>query len=414
MSAEVPSGAGDLSARGLRLARLAWLLVVVVGLALVALELPGQYQQYVTVCPAPPCANLQLSPAQAAALPRLGLSLPAVGALFTALSLLQTLAFVAIGALIFWRRGADRAALILSCALTAFGLGSSLGSEGQPAGLVHLLTQLFQVLGNAGIVLFFFLFPDGRFYPRWTRWLAPVAVAREALSVFYPESIFNNLFVLVVPFVALLQIVRYRHASSAVQRQQTKWVVYGCLLGLGLFVGLLLFNNAYVHRVGAFGALAVILIGSAVSLALTLIPVSVGIAILRYRLWDIDVLIRRTLVYGALTALLAAVYLGSVVVLQIAFIALTGQQRSGLVTVLSTLAIAALFVPLRARLQGFIDRRFYRRKYDAARILAGFGAALRADAAADLERLRAQLLDVVEETMEPASVGLLLVGDDQK
>src|SRR5204863_8826830 len=119
MSAEAPAGAGTLSARGLRLARAAWLLLVVVGLALAAVQVPGQYQQYVTVCPAPPCANLQLSAAQAAELPRLGLSLPAVGALFTALGMLQTLAFVAIGALIFWRRGADRAALIMSFTLTA-------------------------------------------------------------------------------------------------------------------------------------------------------------------------------------------------------------------------------------------------------------------------------------------------------
>jgi hypothetical protein len=135
------------------------------------------------------------------------------------------------------------------------------------------------------------------------------------------------------------------------------------------------------------------------------IPVAVGIAILRYRLYDIDLIINRTLVYGSLTVLLAAAYVGSVVGLQAALRVLSGQE-STLAVVASTLVIAALFNPLRRRIQSFVDRRFYRRKYDAARTLEGFSTKLRDET--DLDALNDELVRVVRETMQPAHAGLWL------
>jgi hypothetical protein len=133
-------------------------------------------------------------------------------------------------------------------------------------------------------------------------------------------------------------------------------------------------------------------------------PLSIGIAILRSRLWAIDLLIRQTLVYSALTGLLALAYFGSVVVLQGLVRLLSGQSQSQVVTVASTLVIAALFVPLRGRVQGFIDQRFYRRKCDAARTLAAFSSSVRNEVA--LGRLAEQLTQRVEETLEPETVTL--------
>jgi hypothetical protein len=139
------------------------------------------------------------------------------------------------------------------------------------------------------------------------------------------------------------------------------------------------------------------------------LPVSLAIAITRYRLWDIDVIIRRTLIYSTLTAVLALAYFGSIVSLQSILSAVTGESRNALATVLSTLAIAALFGPVRSRVQAAIDRRFYRRKYDAARTLAAFGAQARD--VVELEQLSGQLLRAVEETMQPVHASLWLRKD---
>jgi hypothetical protein len=138
------------------------------------------------------------------------------------------------------------------------------------------------------------------------------------------------------------------------------------------------------------------------------IPIATGIAILRYRLYDIDIIINRTLVYGSLTATLVALYFGGIVVLQRVFVLLTGQQ-STLAVVASTLLIAALFTPLRRRIQAFIDRRFYRRKYDARKTLEAFSAKLREET--DLGALNSELVGVVRETMQPAHVSVWLRPD---
>jgi hypothetical protein len=189
-------------------------------------------------------------------------------------------------------------------------------------------------------------------------------------------------------------IVRFRR-SRGDERQQLKWFAYAAGVMVILFAIWLLSETAGLVPTSTL-AFTVPLIG---------LPIAAGIAILKYRLYDIDIVINRTLVYGSLTASLVAVYVGSVALLQETFHALTGGE-SQLAVVASTLAIAALFNPLRWRIQGFIDRRFYRKKYDAAKTLEAFSAKLRDET--DLDALNGELVAVVEETMQPAHVSLWL------
>jgi len=203
------------------------------------------------------------------------------------------------------------------------------------------------------------------------------------------------------------QLYRYARVSSPVQRQQTKWVVFGlttAVVGIAAYVMIhLLFapltQPSLAHVIGNMMSVPTLL-----TLPGLLIPLTIGIAILRYRLYDIDVLINRTLVYGLLTGLLTVVYFGLVIALQSVLHGFTGGNQLAIVG--STLAIAALFHPLRRRIQTLIDRRFYRRKYDAARTLAEFSATLRNEV--DLSQLSERLITVVEETMQPRHVSLWL------
>jgi hypothetical protein len=259
-----------------------------------------------------------------------------------------------------------------------------------------------------------YLFPDGRFVPRWTRPLAVFAVASNIFLNAYPDA-FSRLPPWVLGAIFLVnggsgvvaQIYRYARVSGPVQRQQTKWVIFGLaatmVVILGRYVPMLIFPSLSTSSSPYF------LVSTYVyPPGLLLIPLTLGIAILRYRLWDIDILINRTLVYGTLTAILALLYFGLVLGLQFLFDHFIGlaAANSPFILVTSTLAIAAFFQPLRHRIQKIIDRRFYRRKYDAARTLAAFGATLRNEV--DLSQLSEQLVAVVQETMQPASVSLWL------
>ncbi|HJQ29204.1 MAG TPA: hypothetical protein VJ827_07665 [Rubrobacter sp.] len=218
---------------------------------------------------------------------------------------------------------------------------------------------------------------------------------------------FSNIYGVVLSFmstvlyiaVASSLLVRLRRAGG-VERQQIKWFAYGAGATIsGLILAYVIPNSIdappWFERVG----FAVLIVTTAA------VPISIGIAILRYRLYDIDRIINRTLVYGSLTIVLIAVYFGGIVLLQRVLLALTGQQ-STLAVVASTLAIAAVFNPLRRRVQDFVDRRFYRRKYDAAKTLATFNSRLRQET--DLDSLSDEVLGVVRETIQPEHASLWL------
>ena len=209
---------------------------------------------------------------------------------------------------------------------------------------------------------------------------------------------------------ALSLVLRFLR-SGAEEREQIKWIAFAAsfvsLVGLITVVSTFRFAPEFLETAGT-QPLWLELLQDVEQLSFAGVPVVVGIAILRYRLYEIDVLINRTLVYGALTAILVALYFGGIVLLQWLFVVFTGE-KSTLAVVASTLLIAALFNPLRRRIQSFIDRRFYRSKYDAAKTLAAFNARLRDET--DLDTLGRDLMGVVRETMQPAHVSLWLRPD---
>jgi hypothetical protein len=269
---------------------------------------------------------------------------------------------------------------------------------------------------------FLLLFPDGRLPShRWraVAWCAGVGIAlffvtdslRPGPLDDYPEVVnpygvdglvreaIEGIAVLALAVAIagspLAPIVKFRRAGR-VQRQQIKWLSLAGALAVMIFLFALPLYDVLPPGVA----------DAAIMGGILLLPVAAGMAILRYRLYDIDVVINRTLVYGALTATLAAAYLGSVLLLQLALSPLT--EESDLAIAGSTLAVAALFRPARARIQSVVDRRFYRRRYDAARTLEGFGARLRDQV--ELDSLGAELRAVVAETMQPAHMSLWLRG----
>jgi hypothetical protein len=208
---------------------------------------------------------------------------------------------------------------------------------------------------------------------------------------------------LALGLVGAASVLVGRRNARGIERQQIKWLLYASAI---FFVGNFLKNTIFSPLGGMSWGLWLgylfVAVGGLGG------PIAIGIAILRYRLYEIDTLINRTLVYGVLTVTLVALYLGGIVVLQRVFVLLTGQQ-STLAVVASTLLIAALFTPLRRRIQGFIDRRFYRRKYDARKTLEAFSGKLRDET--DLNALSDDLVGVVRETMQPAHVSLWLRPD---
>jgi hypothetical protein len=294
-----------------------------------------------------------------------------------------------------------------------------------PAGEVAAWIFAWIWVPSLGLIVFLLLvFPDGRLPGALWRWVAgftvSAVVAGAVLAAFSPGAVLEHPFenplgiedlpnaskaveafmYALVMVGASSMLARLRHAGR-VERLQIKWFAYATTVSIS---GVVLKNTVF-PALGGTWVWWVGLVLTTVGLAGS--PVAMGIAILRYRLYEIDLLINRTLVYGSLTVTLALVYFGSVVATQATFRALTGQeQQPQLAIVVSTLVIAALFNPLRRRIQGFIDRRFYRRKYDARKTLEAFSARLRDET--DLEALSEDLVGVARSTMQPEHASLWL------
>lgn len=406
-----------LPGRWLLIARVGWLVLTVLILTLNVVMIPRYNALLQAHCqPGSQCFALQLTAYDRQLLHQFGLSLGFLAAYQVMLNAVPVLVCCALGALIFWRKSADRMALFCAFMLVLFG-GAGFTSILQdtlapvsPAWFALIGT--LDVLGQTSFLIFFLLFPSGQFVPRWTRWIALCVVLYWISTIFLANSLYSQSSWSNLVFFALLlcivgaQIYRYRRVSTSRERQQTKWVVFGFSIGIVGFVLVIVLGNAFLPpALLQSRVLSTFVAGTSIYGFLLLIPISIAIAILRSQLYDIDVVINRTLVYVTLTALLAVIYIGSIIALQ-SLLRNIINQNSDVAIVVSTLAIYVLFQPLRRRIQRIIDRRFYRRKYDAARTLAAFSATLRNEV--DLSHLSEQLVAVVQETMQPMHVSLWL------
>ena len=407
-----------LSGSWLIIARAVWLVLVVPSLGLFVISLPVYYAQLQTTCV--DCNNLAgaLTAQGLQVLSASGFSVSEYAALLTIFYALITAVWCGVGFFIFWRRSNDWLALLAAFFLVMFNITPS---QGDPAYLLALAYPVFALpfslvsfLGLTSLLAFFLLFPNRRLVPRWMGLILLLVIIYQFLNSFpSPTSPFDtnwpawlNLLVYPVIFGAIIvsQIYRYRRVSTPVQRQQTKWVVLGVTAALGFYIGIIVIG-LLIPSTNNLNVLGGVIAAFILPVAFLPIPLSIGFSILRYRLYDIDALINRTLVYGTLTVLLALVYFGLIFVLQYLLRGIINQNND-VAIVVSTLAIAALFQPLRHRIQAIIDRRFYRHKYDAAKTLEAFSATLRNEV--ELTHLREHLVAVVQETMQPAHVSLWL------
>jgi hypothetical protein len=366
------------------------------------------------------------------------------GALYLAsealISLATPLVFAIVAALILSRQRRNTIGWVLMVVVGAFVVGTPLetytehvaSSSSTPTAVLLLVVWFSNwnwLLLIFPLLFILLLFPNGRPPTSRWRWVGVSAIVWAALFVLVatlsrrlttPDlSLDNPIGILGKGTVELLAnvwiaglllllaacasalFVRYRRANDT-EREQIKWLLYACAVFVVVYVGGTIGEVAGSNSVGGY------IWGILFGLCLVMLPAAIGIAVLRYRLYEIDVVINRTLVYGSLTALLVAIYFGGVVGSQFVFRALSGGE-SQLAVVASTLAIAALFNPLHRRIQSFIDRRFYRRKYDARKTLEAFSAKLRDET--DLEALNENLVEVVRQTMQPAHVSLWLSPD---
>ena len=429
------AGAERGPSRGWRLAALRWLWGVVTVLALVvsvaafvALASDSSLNALSTV------GVFALSPRLASGIQDLGVSLELVERADLIFRILGFVTFVVTAAVIFVRRSRDWMMGLTSATLITFGSSVfaplPLLARNHPGwswtvslvGNIQPDLPFFgRSLGGLSFLLFLYLFPDGRFIPRFTRWIAAAVLGHVLLWSLAPGSIFavdlwplplRVAWIVAVPATGLYaQVHRYAFDSSPARRHQTQLV----LMALGTIAAvppLLLAISPQLSQ--ALPGLAVVtprvealyelILLAFLAAALLALPLSIAVSVLRYGLWDIDLFVNRALVYGSLTASLGLAYVAAIVLLQQVFSDVT--RGSTVAATISTLAVSALFRPAKNRFQALIDRRFNRRKYDAEKTIAAFGLRLRDHV--NLDSLEADLLGVVGETMQCACVGLWL------
>lgn len=402
----------------LNFARILWILSAAIVLVVLFIGIPSLRDALFPPCTPlnAACGPWQVSSEDMALARALGLPVTLLEIVYSFVGIFPKFFFIAVGVLIFWRKSTDWVALLLSAMLTGFAI------EGvEPGGVIGLLKAIVYLAITAIFYALPFIFPSGRIEPRWLRPIFPFLLAFLVPPGAFPAFLIGlspDLFALWLSVSFFLWFVlggyaalyRYLRVSDVRERQQTKWVLAGILGSFIIFIPFILTFMLFPPTRPSPERLAFMyLVYLPINFVSYLfIPISIAVAIFRYRLWDIDVIIRKTLTYALVAVLLSLVYFGSVVLLQQVFALMSGL-RSDVITVLSTLTIAALFVPLRNRVQAIIDKRFYRSKYNTQKVLSEFANTVRDET--NLENLTGRLIQVVDETMQPKTVSLWLKPD---
>ena len=388
------ANASHLSGRLLIVARVVWVVIALAAVSLFIVAVPTEFVQLRVPCPTATCPTGQLPPAGLRAVEDLGLSLDSFAAYSVAMDVIFASVYGAVAALIFWRKSEDRIGIFASLALLTFGTATfpvTMATLAARHPVSEVPVAFLHFLGSASFGLFLYLFPDGRFVPRWTRWVALVWIAWQVPRYFFPNwyldpSGWQTLAAMAVWLCALgtavySQVHRYRRVPSPMQRQQIKWVVFGISAALAGFLGIVLALSTFAPTPASPGELLAHLIGYTFVgyLVLLLIPVSIGISMLRHRLFDVDLVINRTLVYGTLTASVVLLY-----VLVVGGLGALLQLRGNLIISLLATGLAAVFFqPLRYRLQRGVNHLMYGERDDPYAVLSRLGSRLEGTLAHD-------------------------------
>ena len=409
-----------LQGRWLLLARAGWVVLVVLTLTIFFASLPVYMARQQTLCVGTECTyGVLLTPSQAEVLKGIGLSLSDYAAYTVAFTLATIVVCLVVSTLIVWRRSDDRMAVLVALMLVTLGPLSATSSVSASPSPWRVPAECLVFLALALFVLVFLLFPTGQFVPRWTRWIAVGCLAVLVPATFFPNNplaqnpdallLFYLVSLVAVATLALAQLYRYRRVSSPMQRQQTKWVVFGLAVPCSVLVGgygLSIFP-ALGDPSAPSGASYQLALGAILSCTLLLIPLSFGFAMLRDRLWDIDVLINRTLVYSALTAFIVGVYVLVVGILS----TLLHAFGNVFISLLATGLVAVLFQPLRARLQRLINHLMYGERDDPHAVLSRLGRRLEATLAP--EAILSTIVETVAQALKlPYAAIALKQGDE--
>lgn len=381
--------AGMAAERQAAAARLIWLGLALVGLGLAFASIPAEWRHFMTVCGGgAACPEPHLTPARLEQLRALGLPATAFAVYLLVIQSLWAATYMAVGATIIRRRSDQAMALLAALFLLTFGLADSFLSAGQaPHEGRPLVVQAFEFVGFGSLLLFLFLFPQGRFVPRWTAWLALLAIAWQVPETFFRTSGVSTQSwppllaflptVLTLGSVVAVQVYRHLRVSDAVERQQAKWVVFGLIVTVLGFLAI----GLMIAVTGPSPPNVFVFLAAATSFYVVLLPlpISIAVAVLRHRLWGVDVILNRTLVYGALTALVIGIFVLIVGGLGQLF----NSRANPVLSLLATALLAVLFQPMRVRLQKAANRLVYGQRDEPYAALSRLGQRLEATLAQD-------------------------------